>query len=154
MELEQFTKNVKDIFEVQDQIRQVAKDARERRTPLKQKADELEASVRTYMVKEDVSVCNYQDERLELKTVVRFGSLTKKSLEAALVQYFQNDDEAKRCFDSIMETVGSKEVTVLKRLKNSKRKASDQPENEPASKANKTEEETAPELSDEEDEDY
>ena len=91
-------------------------------------------------------------ERLELKTVVRFGSLTKKSLEAALVKYFQNDDEAKRCFDSIMESLGSREVEVLKRLKNRKRKANDQPGNEPASKAKKTEE-GAPELSDE-DEDY
>lgn len=151
MELEQFTKNVKDIFEVQDQIRQIAKDARERRAPLKEKADELEENVRAYMTKENINVCNYQEERLELKTVVRFGSLTKKSLEAALVLYFQNEEEAARCFEHVMESIGSREVQVLKRLKNRKRKAGDEKDDQqPSKKAAKTEE-NAPELSDDDD---
>lgn len=147
--LEEFTKNVKDIFTIQDQIRLIAQEAREKRKPLKEKADELEGSVRAFMIKEDVSVCNYQDERLELKKVVRFGSLTKKSLQAALVQYFQNEEEALRCFESVMEHIGSQEIEVLKRLKNRKRKAESDTPDLP-NKASKIEEETAPELSDEE----
>ena len=154
MELEQFTNSVKQIFQVQDQIRLIAQEAREKRTPLKAKADELEDRVREYMLQEDVSVCNYQDERLELKTVVRFGSLTKKSLEAALVQYFQDEQEAKRCFESVMEFIGSKELEVLKRLKNRKRKAPSEAENQATNKVAKLVnkfEEQAPELSDEDD---
>lgn len=152
MELENFTNSVKEIFQVQDQLRLIAQEAREKRTPLKKKADELEEKVRGYMIQEDVSVCNYQDERLELKTVVRFGSLTKKSLEAALVQYFQDEAEAKRCFESVMEFIGSKEIEVLKRLKNRKRKANAAPDETPPSKVSKLVsqfEENAPELSDE-----
>lgn len=152
MELENFTNSVKQIFQVQDQIRLIAQEAREKRTPLKKKADELEDRVRGYMVQEDVSVCNYQDERLELKTVVRFGSLTKKSLEAALVQYFQDEGEAKRCFEAVMEFIGSKELEVLKRLKNRKRKADTDEAAAPPSKVSKLVnqfEDNAPELSDE-----
>jgi hypothetical protein len=154
MELEQFTACVKDIFHVQDKIRSIAQEAREKRTPLKKRADELEEKVRSYMIQEDVSVCNYQDERLELKTVVRFGSLTKKSLEAALVNFFQDNIEAKRCFDSVMEFIGSKEIEVLKRLKNRKRKTSDENESQPPTKVAKLVnkfEEQVPELSDEDD---
>ena len=154
MELENFTASVKEIFQVQDQIRLIAQEAREKRTPLKKKSDELEERVRGFMVQEDVSVCNYQDERLELKTVVRFGSLTKKSLEAALVQYFQDETEARRCFESVMEFIGSKEIEVLKRLKNRKRKTDAPEDSGPPNKVAKLVnqfEENAPELSDEED---
>lgn len=147
--LEEFTRNVKDIFDIQDQIRLIAQQAREKRKPLKEKADELEGNVREFMIKEDVSVCNYQDERLELKKVIRFGSLTKKSLHAALVQYLQDEEEASRCFDSVMEHIGSQEIEVLKRMKNRKRKAESEDASQLPAKASKSEQETAPDLSDE-----
>ena len=150
-EIEDFSQNVKNMFEIQDRIRAIASEAKTKRDPLKKQVDELEGNIKTYMSSSNIEVCNYQDERLELKNVVRFGSLTKKSLEAGLVTYFQDEDKAKECFDSIMGFIGSKELEVLKRLKNRKRSGSpNQNEDPPLKRANQ--EEKAPELtSDDED---
>lgn len=145
--LDQFSTNVKEIFDVQDKLRGIASEAREKRTPLKARADELESSIRSYMEEMNIGVCNFHDERLELKTVTRYGSLTKKSLEAALQIYFADDAKAQDCFDSIMKHIGSREVTVLKRLKNRKRKNASSGDSEPAAK--KQAMEAPPDLSDE-----
>lgn len=144
-QIDDFTANVKEIFEVQDQIRSIAADAKERRGPLKERADILEGSIRTYMEEKNIGVCNFHDERLELKTLTRFGSLTKKSLGAALAIYFNDETKAQECFDSIMNHIGSKEVTVLKRLKNRKRKNSPSDQEPPSKKQNM---EDPPDLSD------
>lgn len=149
-DLSKFTQSVKEIFEVQDQMRAIAAEAREKKSPLKERADSLEGEIREYMTKAEIEVCNYHDERLELKTVTRFGSLTKKSLQGALAVYFQDEGKAQECFDSIMGTIGSNEITVLKRLKNRKRKAAGAPEGEASSKRPNFE--APPELSDDDEE--
>ena len=148
--IEDFSSNVKEMFEVQDQIRAIAADAKDKKSPLKERADELESGIRDYMSKSGIDVCNYQDERLELKTVTRFGSLTKKSLESALEVYFQDSAKAEACFAAIMEQIGSKELTVLKRLKNRKRKAPPSGDvSQPERKQAAYEDEAPPDLSDE-----
>ncbi|MCP4483671.1 MAG: hypothetical protein GY823_03790 [Flavobacteriaceae bacterium] len=146
--IENFSTNVKHMFEIQDRMRAIAAEAKLKRDPLKKQADELEGNIKSYMAEASIDVCNYQDERLELKTVVRFGSLTKKSLEAALVAYFQNEEKAQDCFQSIMTFIGSKELEVLKRLKNRKRKSKAITEDKAQLNEN-IEHEKAPELSDE-----
>lgn len=150
-DIEDFSSNVKQMFEVQDRIRAIAAEAKTKRTPLKEEADRLEGGIRDYMSTAGIDVCNYHDERLELKSVVRFGSLTKKSLEGALQVYFQDTNNAEKCFNAIMEHIGSKELTVLKRLKNRKRKAPTQPDSAPSEKkaAPAYDDEDPPELSDE-----
>ena len=122
-ELQQFTDDVKEMFNVQDQIRVLAKEIKIRRDPLKERVDILQGSIKTYMEKADLNVCNYQDEKLELKTSTRFGSLTKKSLQAALEAHFGNEERANACFEAVMRHIGSNEVTVLRRSKNRKRKS-------------------------------
>jgi uncharacterized protein YaaN involved in tellurite resistance len=143
-----FSSNVKSMFEIHDRIRAIAAEAKIKRDPLKKEVDKLEGNIKSYMTEASIDVCNYQDERLELKTVVRFGSLTKKSLEAALIAYFQDEEKAQDCFQSIMTFIGSKELEVLKRLKNRKRKSDAVDDDQQVSKES-IGNEKAPELSDE-----
>lgn len=134
MSLELFTSNVKSLFEAQDRIRDIAREVKERRDPLKERVLHLQEQVTAYMEQTNIDVCNFKDEKLELKSVQRHGSLTKKTLEAALVKYFRGDEAAAgAAFAFILDDLGSREIKVLRRSRQKKRKA-DQPQEAPASK--------------------
>ena len=123
-----FVTNVKSMYELQDQLKATAVVAKVARDPIKQELDTVQEEIKTYMTESKVYVCNYHEKRLELQTVTRYGSLTKKSLSAALAEYFQDETKAVQCYDHVVAFIGSKEVTILKSLKNRKRKDTEEEE--------------------------
>lgn len=125
MELEQFAQSVKTVFSLQDQMRKIAKEARELRIPLKERAAEAEKAVKIYMEAKNLTTCNYLNERLELRTVTRQGSLTRKTLLKALQEYFGSEEDALTCLRAVNASLGSTEVAVLRRFKNRGKAASE-----------------------------
>lgn len=120
-EIEEFTGNVKHMITLQDRMREIAANARDQRTPVKEAFEEVQNNIIEFMKSGDINVCNYQDEKLELQMVSRTGSLTRKSLEAGLLSFFEGD-EAKTimCLDHVIQSLGTRELDVLKRVKKRK----------------------------------
>lgn len=117
-DIEQFTDNVKQLISLQDRMKQISLQAKEARTPVKDEYDTLQANVIQFMKTRDVHVCNYQEDKLELHSVVRTGSFTKKTVLAGLVSFFGgNEEQAQECMDHIISTLGTRELDILKRVK-------------------------------------
>jgi len=129
---DQFKQNVKHMFELQDKMKEIAAATKVQRDPIKEQINVLQEEVKEFMQQSKVDVCTYQDDRLELQKVTRYGSLTKKSLKEGLLKHFNNDEtRADIVFNAIIDHIGSKEQLILKRLKNRKRKAKNAlPEND------------------------
>lgn len=123
-EIEEFTGNVKHMIMLQDKMREIAASAREQRTPIKEAFEQVQGNIIEFMKNGDINVCNYQDEKLELQLVTRTGSLTKKTLEAGLLSYFNGDEtKATECMEHIIASLGTRELDVLKRVKKRKPRA-------------------------------
>lgn len=120
-EIEAFTGNVKHMITLQDRMREIAASARDQRTPIKEAFEEVQSNIIEFMKSGDINVCNYQDEKLELQLVSRTGSLTRKSLEAGLLSFFGGDESrAASCLEHVIQSLGTRELDVLKRVKKRK----------------------------------
>lgn len=120
MEPQEFGQNIKRLVLLQQQLKVIADEAKQKRTPLKTELTDLEVNIKDYMKSSEVQVANYQDFKIEVQTVERYGSLTQKTLKAALVAYFQNEPVAEECFQFIRDKLGKKEVDILRKTKRKK----------------------------------
>jgi hypothetical protein len=117
-DLQVFTENVKRMVSIQEQLAEIATQIKERRMPLKEALDSTQVAIIDFMKKSNVDVINYQDEKIQLQSVVRGGSLTKKTLKNALDSYFgESPEQAESCFEHVVSSLGSREVDVLKRVR-------------------------------------
>jgi hypothetical protein len=118
-DIDAFTENVKHMVTLQDQLRLIASKSRESRVPVKEAFDAVQLNIISFMKNRGIDVCNYQDEKIELQNVVRSGSLTKKTLKTALDEYFgeENQPDADNCYRHVLESLGSRELDILKRVK-------------------------------------
>ena len=165
MDINQFKSDVKRYFELIDLNRKFNSRIKEQREPIKNELSMTQEKIKSYMVQSHVDVCNYQEERLELKRVKKSPNLSKKVIEEALIKYFDNDEnKGKEVFEYLVNYVGSSEVLVLKRLKNKKTKTTEKKTNTKAPKGtqnpivftkknNKGSNDKPPDLSDESDND-
>lgn len=144
-EIDQFTGNVKHMVMLQEQLKEIAAKAREQRTPVKEAFDSVQGNIIDFMKVGGIDVCNYQDEKIELQSVVRFGSLTRKTLRNGLASYFgsEEDPRVQECFDHIVNSLGQRELDILKRVRKRGKRA--------AAKKPKPSEDQAPDISDDSD---
>lgn len=149
-DVNRFTQNVKQMFELQDEMKAIAAEVKVRRDPIKERFQGLQDDVKEYMMDSQVDVCTYQEDRLELQAVTRFGSLTRKSALAALQDQL-GPEKGQETFDGVMNFVGSKELHILKRLKNRKKKGAAPATTVTASSSSTPAEEKAPVLADDSD---
>lgn len=150
-DIEQFTGNVKQLITLQDRMKQISLQAKEARTPVKEEYDSLQISIIDFMKTRDVHVCNYQEEKLELHQVVRTGSFTKKTVLAGLVSFFNgNEEEAQRCMDHVISTLGTRELDILKRVKKRQPRKKKEKQPEPVQEPDYDEEDLPEQISDDE----
>lgn len=120
-ELEQFKGNVQHMVMLQDQLKTIAAQTREARSPVKEAFDNVQAQIINFMKQGHFDICNYQDEKIELHSVARSGSLTKKSLMNGLLTHFNGDEAAATaCFDAVIASLGTRELDILKRVRKRK----------------------------------
>lgn len=135
LNFEEFASELKELISLQQKMKEIASEAKQKRDPLKARLTELEADVKTYMRSENLDVCKCMDHKIEVQTVERYGSLTQKTLLAALTEYFGKDTiVAEECFNFIRNKLGKKEVDILRRTKiraPAKRKAAAKPKAAP-----------------------
>lgn len=124
-----FGRDVKEFFTLQQKLKEIADEAKQKRTPIKDRVTNLEVNIKTYMKESNTQVCKFQDQKLEVQSVERYGSLTQKTLLAALNDYFQNEVVANECFEFIRNKLGKREVDILRKTKirQPKRKAPAKP---------------------------
>ncbi len=122
-QIDQFTGNVKHMVMLQEKLKSIAAQAKDQRSPVKEAFDAVQLQIIDFMKVGNIDVCNYQDEKIELHTVTRYGSLTRKSLKNGLLSYFNgNEDQANPVFDHIINNLGNRELDILKRVKQRKKK--------------------------------
>lgn len=113
-----FNESVKQLYNIKNRLKLLDESIKEERQSLKRKLDELQESVKTYMVTNEIDVVNYQTVKFSVMTSKKQNSLTKGKLKEALVAMSSGDDiEADKRFDFIMNHVGSVETTVLRQTK-------------------------------------
>ena len=118
-----FSGLVKKIFDLQDQMKAITSQTKDLRKPIKDEIDTLNDQIKEFMIQNDVDKCDYNEEVLELNQKIKYGSLTKKSLQLALNDFFQDEVDTKECFEHIVKFLGEEDVFVLKRSKKKKSKA-------------------------------
>lgn len=120
MEVNDFSAKVKLVFETQDQLKAIVSREREEKKELREKINQLEADIMAFMNEKRLSVCNYNDQKLELIQQERKNALNKQSLADALTEYFSEDGrrpaEADELFEFIMEHLGVKQIERLRRV--------------------------------------
>lgn len=153
--VDDFSSCVKRLIDLQERMSDIAQRVKEQRTPLKQEVDDLKERVKTYMEQTSTDVCNYHDYQLKVAKTTQWGSLTRKTLRAALSEYFKDEGRAQECYDAVLETIGSREKTVLRKTRRPKKKGAPAEDNAagPAGSGlqhddDEDDEERAPELSD------
>ena len=122
-QIDEFTGNVKHMVMLQDKLKTIAAEARSQRAPVKEACDAVQANIINFMKVGNIDVCNYQDEKIELHSVTRIGSLSRKSLKDGLLSYFNGDETtAQAAFDHIITSLGTRELDILKRVRARKKK--------------------------------
>jgi hypothetical protein len=122
-DVSRFTESVRQMFELQDGLKALATQVRERRKPLAVQVVALQDEIKEFMERTQLEVCNYNGHRLELHRVTRAGPMNKKSVHAALSVYFGDAEATERCMAALMGSLGNREVAILKRFKSRKKPA-------------------------------
>jgi hypothetical protein len=108
--------DVHELLKVQDQLKVIAGKAKEARDPLKQRLEGLQERVKGYMSTRGLGEIEYGDTELLYKDTQRNNTLSRKSLQEALLSYFEGDEgNMQECFAGLMEHIGMREVGVLSR---------------------------------------
>jgi hypothetical protein len=107
--------------QLQDDIKDIAKQRKGVNTDMR----ELQTDVMQYMLQNNVSKCNYHEDEIFVNKRTAAGSLSRGSLRNALEEYFGSDDSetCASCYEFVIESLGTKEVTELKRRKRKAPKA-------------------------------
>lgn len=136
-DVDNFAFMVREMCTKQDQMKEIAAE----RKVLFDQVKELREQVMEYMIVNKVKKCNYENDEIYVNKKEASGALSRTVLKNALDGFFEGDDsaaaeeEAEECFAYIIESLGKKEVTELKRTK---RKATKKPV-APDAKKTKTE---------------
>lgn len=112
-----FAGMVREMCTKQDQMKELAA----QRKVLADEVKELKEKVMEYMIENKVKKCNYESDEIYVNKKESIGPLNRSVLKNALDEFFEADEQAKEeseeCFSFIIESLGKKEVTELKRTK-------------------------------------
>lgn len=112
-----FAAMVREMCTKQDQM----KDLAAQRKVVADEVKELRERVMEYMIENKVKKCNYENDEIYVNKKESAGPLNRAVLKNALDEFFETDEqskeEAEECFSFIIDSLGKKEVTELKRTK-------------------------------------
>jgi len=129
MNQEEFARNAKEYIQLKERMAQIADEAKEKKTPIKDRVESLEESVRAFLVESEVDICVVGDYNLKVASVKKRGPLNRKTLTSALTGYFSDPEEVSRCIAFIEESLGEEDVQVLRKTR---RRATGSPPGPPA----------------------
>lgn len=120
--VDSFSEDIKALLQIQKTMKDFAAEVKKKRDPIKAKMEEVKSRVMQFMKTQDVDVCNFAEEKIELKISERQNPLNKKTLLQALTSFFGDPERAQTCFDAIMLSLGKKQVEMLRVTKAKKKK--------------------------------
>lgn len=112
-----FNESVKELFLVKARLKALTDSVKNERMNLKRRADELQETVKTFMISNEIDVVNYQTTKLSIATVKKQNTLTKAKLKDALMAMSNDNITAEKQFEFIMEHVGGSESKILRQTK-------------------------------------
>lgn len=112
-----FNEAVKELFQIKARLNALVDGIKNERTTLKRRADELQETVKEFMISHEIDVVNYQTTKLSIATVKKQNPLTKSKLKDALVALSSDSNTAEKQFDFIIEHIGTSESKVLRQTK-------------------------------------
>ena len=116
-QLQFFKKVVTEYLKLDEEIKKLSKAIKDR----KQKKENLEETIITYLQCNDISQINLNERQLVCRTSKRTSSLSQKNLDTALNEYFTNSEEAKKLIEFIMSKKTVKHTPKLRLLKKGKK---------------------------------
>jgi hypothetical protein len=113
---EQFSSDVRRLFELQDEMKEVRESIKERSAVLRSDLVTTDAAVKKYMLENGVDVCNFQGNKLQLHIVERPIPVTRALMKSGLVSQV-GEAEADRIMLAIVASAGTKRVATLRRAR-------------------------------------
>jgi hypothetical protein len=123
---EQFSSDVRRLFELQDEMKEVRDSIKERSAVLRSDLASTDAAVKKYMLENGVDVCNFQGHKLQLHIVERPVPLTRALMKSGLVLQV-GEAEAERLMLAIVTAAGTKRVATLRRARKPAARAAAKP---------------------------
>jgi len=116
-QLQFFKKVVTEYLKLDNEIKKLSKAIKDR----KQKKENLEETIITYLQCNDISQINLNERQLVCRTSKRTSGLSQKNLDSAFHEYFTNSEEAKKIIEFIMSKKTVKHTPKLRLLKKGKK---------------------------------
>lgn len=113
---EQFSSDVRRLFELQDEMKAVRESIKERSAALRSDLVTTDAAVKKYMLENGVDVCNYQGNKLQLHVAERPIPITRGLMKTGLISQV-GEAEADRIMLAIVASAGTKQVATLRRAR-------------------------------------
>ena len=113
---EQFSSDVRRLFELQDEMKEVRESIKERSAVLRSDLVTADAAVKKYMLENGVDVCNFQGNKLQLHIVERPIPVTRALMKNGLATQV-GEAEADRIMLAIVASAGTKRVATLRRAR-------------------------------------